>query len=93
MKIKSGPFAGMDLAFCSNDRALEYDDEAEAVFRILKVSVMFWSDPCTIYDYVDDRELAEMRAQLDELFRCTSRPDETLVDILERARQAVARRH
>jgi len=89
IRISEGPFAGMILEFCPNNGAQDYEDEAEAVFTILKVNVMFWSDACTIY--VDDRELAEMRDQLDAYFRCAWRPDEPLITILKRARIAAAK--
>ena len=82
----------MSMPYVPRDRSDDYEEEAEVVFQILGITMMGWSEPCTLYDFTYDPNDADQRRQLDELFRCPWAPDEPLVDILERARQAAARR-
>jgi hypothetical protein len=92
VKLTSGPFAGFEVEFGPDDRMADYESEAEAVFDLLGIEVVFYSDLTDLEDFVDnDEKRAGFKAKLDAHFRCEWSFTEPLIDILERDRIARGR--
>ena len=60
----------MSMPYIPRDRSDDYEEEVEAVFQILGITMMGWSEPCTLYDFTYESNEGEQRRQFDALFRC-----------------------
>ena len=70
MKARKGPFAGCEIEMAPSDRIGGYAGEAQAVFGIVGVNVVFASDQTRLGDLLGVQEAPPLRAKLDAHFRC-----------------------